>query len=185
MDASNQQQGPVDEVTFMNLRLPSNTLIWCKGMDRWRPAYDVFNQEQLYTPNSIPNTQSPQYNQTTHDYYQAKQPKQPYPSRASTLEGGPLMECPECGKMTDSLKCFILPHYTLFLFCYAQWQNIKYICCPSCMRKHIGIKCFTYNIVAANFMWPFIVLPWGVTQLIRTGMKGHSTTVKKMIEGNY
>ena len=103
-------------------------------------------------------------------------------SQGSTNEN-PLIPCPECGRLSDSLKCFILPNYAVFIGIYAQWQNVQYICCPSCMRKHIGIKCFTYNIVLANVMWPIFILPWGITQLIRCAHKGHSSTVKNMLNG--
>ena len=93
--------------------------------------------------------------------------------------GSVLIPCPECGKLSDSLKCFILPNYAVFVGIYAQWQNTQYICCPSCMLKHIGIKCFTYNIVLANLMWPIFILPWGITQLIRSCQHGHTKTVKE------
>ena len=94
--------------------------------------------------------------------------------------GSVLIPCPECGKLSDSLKCFILPNYAVFVGIYAQWQNTQYICCPSCMRKHICIKCFTYNIVLANLMWPTFILPWGITQLIRSCQHGHTKTVKEI-----
>lgn len=100
---------------------------------------------------------------------------------SQSSEGNVLLPCPECGQLSDSLKCFTLPNYALFLGIYAQWQNVQYICCPSCMRKHIGIKCFTYNILLANLLWPVFILPWGVTQMIRSGQKGHTTTVKNML----
>ena len=93
--------------------------------------------------------------------------------------GNMLIPCPECGRLSDSLKCFILPNYAVFVGIYAQWQSIQYICCPSCMRKHIAIKCFTYNIVLANLMWPIFILPWGITQLIRSCQHGHTKTVKE------
>lgn len=93
--------------------------------------------------------------------------------------GNMLIPCPECGRLSDSLKCFILPNYAVFVGIYAQWQSIQYICCPSCMRKHIGIKCFTYNILLANLLWPVFILPWGVTQMIRTCQHGHTKTVKQ------
>lgn len=94
-----------------------------------------------------------------------------------------LIPCPECGRLSDSLKCFVLPRYAVFVGVYAQWQNVQYICCPSCMRKHIGIKCFTYNIILANLMWPVIILPWGVTQLVRSCQHGHTKTVKEIFYG--
>ena len=107
----------------------------------------------------------------------------PYSSQVNThteSSHGTLLQCPECGRLSDSLKCFTLPNYAVFIGIYAQWQNVQYICCPSCMRKHIGVKCFTYNIVLANIMWPIFILPWGVTQLIRSSQKGHTTTVKNL-----
>ena len=85
-----------------------------------------------------------------------------------------MIGCPECGRLTDSIKSFMLPHILLFLVCFISWQNIRYVCCPHCMRKHIFIKGFTYNILLSNFLWPFIILPWSIIQLIRSYNKGHS-----------
>ena len=64
--------------------------------------------------------------------------------------------------------------YIVVLVCFISWQNIRYVCCPHCMRKHIFIKGFTYNILLSNFLWPFIILPWSIIQLIRSYNKGHS-----------
>lgn len=85
-----------------------------------------------------------------------------------------MIRCPECGQLTDSIKSFTLPHIWLFLWCYISWQNIEYTCCPHCMRKHILIKGFTYNILLSNLLWPIIILPWSIIQLIRSYSKGHS-----------
>ena len=87
------------------------------------------------------------------------------------------IRCPECGMPTDSMKCYTLPHVFLFLFIFASWNSVTFTCCPHCMRKHILIKCFTYNILATNIMWPVIILPWGIFQLIRSFTKGHSKEV--------
>ena len=70
----------------------------------------------------------------------------------------------------------------LFLYVYAATQNITFTCCPHCMRKHILVKCFTYNILAANITWPFVILPWGIIQLIKSFTKGHSKEVQKIID---
>ena len=84
-----------------------------------------------------------------------------------------LLTCPECGKSTDSLKRFTLPHFWLFLVCYVQWQNVEYTCCPECMRKHILAKGLLH-VITANFIWPIIIFPWVLIQFIRTYSKGHS-----------
>lgn len=93
-----------------------------------------------------------------------------------------LAKCPECGQVSDSIKAYKLPNYFLFLFVYARWQEIRYICCPHCMRKHILMKCFTYNILAANFAWPILVLPWAIVLLVCSYTKGHSKVVLDMLE---
>ncbi|MCM1176204.1 MAG: hypothetical protein NC335_00455 [Bacteroides sp.] len=85
-----------------------------------------------------------------------------------------MIRCLECGELTDSIKRFTLPHIWLFLWCFISYQNIEYTCCPHCMRKHIFMKGFTYNILLANILWPFIILPWSIIQLIRSFSKGHS-----------
>lgn len=92
------------------------------------------------------------------------------------------VQCPECGQYSDSIKRYTLPNYVLFLFIYARWQEVEYTCCPNCMRKHILTKGFTYNILMANMIWPFTILPWMLIQLIRSFTKGHSKTVQKIIE---
>ena len=91
--------------------------------------------------------------------------------------------CPECGCPSDSIKCYTLPDYLIFIGVYAMWREITYVCCPHCMRKHILIKGFTYTILAANGLWPFLILPWSLIQLCRSYTKGHSRKVLKMIEG--
>lgn len=95
---------------------------------------------------------------------------------ARYLEEMPV-ECPECGKYSDSIKCYRLPDVWVFLFVYLRWATRGEICCPECMRKKILIHGCTYNIVSANFLWPFILLPWSVIQFIRTFSKGHSSEV--------
>mgnify|MGYP003309843602 CR=1 len=96
-----------------------------------------------------------------------------------------LVRCPECGRVSDSIKRYEMPHYFLCLYVFATWKNIEFTCCPHCMRKHILIKCFTYNILAANIVWPFYILPWGIILLIRSLTKGHSKEVQQIIENNY
>ena len=91
--------------------------------------------------------------------------------------------CPECGCPSDSIKSYALVDYLIFIGVFAIWREISYVCCPHCMRKHILIKHFTYNILAANMLWPFVVLPWALLQLCKSFTKGHSRDVLDMIGG--
>lgn len=90
-----------------------------------------------------------------------------------------LVVCPECGCTSDSIKRYDLPHIWVFLGIYIYYQNIEYTCCPHCMRKHIFVKGFTYNIITANFFWLFVLLPWSLIQLLRSFTHGHSDDVKR------
>lgn len=85
-----------------------------------------------------------------------------------------MIRCPECGQMTDSLKRFTLPHIWLFLGCFVSYQNIRYSCCPHCMRKHIFVKGFTYNILLANALWALLILPWSIILLVKSYKRGHT-----------
>ena len=89
--------------------------------------------------------------------------------------------CPECGRPSNSIKSYVLPHLWIFVWVYIFWQNIQFTCCPHCMRKHILIKSL-YHIALANILWPFIILPWSIVQFIRSFSKGHSKRVRDMID---
>lgn len=71
--------------------------------------------------------------------------------------------------------------WILFLGVYYQMQWGTYTCCPKCMRKHILVHGFTYNILTGNFMWLFLALPWNLVLLIMSCTRGHSKAVRKMI----
>lgn len=90
--------------------------------------------------------------------------------------------CPECGKMTDSLKLYRLPALWVSLFVYLRYSTKGHVCCPSCMRKKILLHGFTYNIITANIYWPFLILPWSVVNLCRTYSKGHSKEIADMLK---
>ena len=95
-----------------------------------------------------------------------------------------LIRCPECGNPSDSIKCYRMIDWILFLVIYATWQQATYTCCPKCMRKHILLNGFTYNILTGNLLWIFLVLPWSIVQLIMSYTKGHSKKVHEMISPN-
>ncbi len=87
------------------------------------------------------------------------------------------VQCPDCGQVTDSLKVYRLPAVVVFIGIYARVASKGHIGCPSCMRKKILFHGMTYNIVTANLIWPFLILPWTVVNLLRTLSKGHSSEI--------
>lgn len=92
-----------------------------------------------------------------------------------------LVICPECGKPSDSIKRYTLPAEYWFLYVYMSTQDVIYTCCPHCMRKHILIHGFTYNILTFNVAWPVWILPWMIVQLIRSYSHGHSKEIQELI----
>lgn len=84
------------------------------------------------------------------------------------------LKCPVCGAYTHSLKLYNLPKLDLFALFFRYHIDDVFICCPSCMRRKILLRGFTYNILTANIIWPFIVLPRMIVKLIRTTTYGHS-----------
>lgn len=95
--------------------------------------------------------------------------------------GNQMLPCPKCGRMTDSMKFYRLPDKWLFLGVYLSYSSRVHLCCPECMRKQILLHGFTYNIITANLMWPFLIMPWSVVNLCRSYQKGHSPEVVKKI----
>lgn len=108
----------------------------------------------------------------------------PHPSVSPRPSDNQLVRCPECGQPSDSIKHYRLPYRYWFLYVYASTQDVEYTCCPRCMRKHILIHGFTYNILTFNILWPFWIFPWMVVQLIRSYTHGHSKYVNEILNSN-
>ena len=94
------------------------------------------------------------------------------------------LECPECGRQSDSIKQYTLPYKWIFLGVVLYHQDIEYTCCPECMRKHIFMRGFTYHILTTHVMWPFFIFPWSMIQLLRSFTKGHSKAIQELIAQN-
>lgn len=97
-----------------------------------------------------------------------------------TLANVPI-ECPCCGQLSDSVKCYSLPEYLVFIGIYLAYSFKKEICCPRCMRKKILLRYFTYNIPLGNVLWAIVGLPMGLWKLYSSYTKGHSDTVQKIL----
>ena len=87
--------------------------------------------------------------------------------------------CPHCNAETDSLKYYNMP---IFLFLFVVWMSWSKdeLACPSCMRGKIAGYC-ALNIVTANILWPFIILPWTIINLLRSFTRGHSNGVQDLL----
>lgn len=92
-----------------------------------------------------------------------------------------MIKCPECGEDSSAIKQYTMPRLFLFLFAGYRVETVRYTCCSKCMRKHILWHGFTYNILAANVLWPFVILPWCLILLIMSFTKGHSDSVLAML----
>lgn len=95
------------------------------------------------------------------------------------------LKCPECGCYTYSLKRYTLPY--LYVNCLIFWskQDAQYTCCPKCMRKHILLCGFTYNILTFHVWWPISIFPWMLFRFFMSFEKGHSESVIKEVESFY
>ncbi|MBM3994745.1 MAG: hypothetical protein FJ303_11415 [Planctomycetes bacterium] len=91
---------------------------------------------------------------------------------------GPL-PCPQCSESTDSLKYYSVP-FVLFFWIAGTWSLRNEIGCPSCIRKSILLYGLI-NIVTANLLWPFIILPWTLINLARSFTSGHSSSVHELL----
>jgi hypothetical protein len=170
--------------------------------DHAQPQYaqqQPYAQQQQYAQQQYAHEQQPYaQQQCAHEQQQYAQ-QQPYaqqqyaePQYAAQPQYGqhqlarqhrPL-ECPECGRMTNSLKQYKYMSYLAFVWFFAFW-NVKHaLACPSCMRNDLLIK-LTYNAVLANILWPFIILPWNVALFVMTFGEGHSKGAEAALQQGY
>ena len=98
------------------------------------------------------------------------------------MDSNIILQCPECGRFSDSIKRYKMIDFCLFIFIAARLNYVSYTCCPLCMRRHILKKGFTYNIITANLLWFFLILPYSIILLLFCLSKGHSKSVLKDIE---
>lgn len=96
-------------------------------------------------------------------------------------EDSPLIECPVCGKASDSLACTARIKL-LFLFVWARVTTQRVICCPECRRRILKENLFGWNILRANIMWPFWAILETLLVLPFSYVKGHSWYVRKIIK---
>jgi hypothetical protein len=86
-----------------------------------------------------------------------------------------VVPCPKCGQPSDSIKCYTLLTI-IFLFIVGVSQTQKAIGCPGCVRKSIALSGLV-NMLTANILWPFIILPYCIILLICSFTQGHSRDI--------
>jgi hypothetical protein len=91
------------------------------------------------------------------------------------------LDCPLCHRPTDSLKQFNCLRYCVFLLAGAFWQWETVRACPGCLRRHLWKRC-ALNLLPANFLWPFLILPGTLLATAVSYRKGHSKEVLRLIE---
>jgi hypothetical protein len=83
--------------------------------------------------------------------------------------------CPHCNRPSNSIKqCRFLGILFLFLFMVRQTRTVN--ACQSCMRGKI-LEHALINILTANILWPFIILPMSIYQFIRIRQPGHDDAI--------
>ncbi len=98
---------------------------------------------------------------------------------SSSSPVGDVIPCPHCHTQTDSLKYYNMPIFLFLWVAWVSWSKDE-IACPGCMRGKIAGYC-ALNIVTANILWPFIILPWTIINLLRTLTKGHSSGIQDLL----
>jgi hypothetical protein len=82
------------------------------------------------------------------------------------------LQCPNCGKPTDSLKRYEFL-ILIFLGTHSSGRKERFAACPSCMRRYLyawGLS----SVLTANVLWPFLILPKLASRLLATVIRGHS-----------
>ncbi|MDB4997790.1 MAG: hypothetical protein JWM74_5222 [Myxococcaceae bacterium] len=122
--------------------------------------------------------QQPGYPQQPQQQYgQYGQYAQPYAPPSQHVHGDTALPCPKCNQMTTSLKSYTMVQFLLFVWFFAFWRRQTLTLCPSCMRNELLMKTLI-NLIPANLLWLFLVLPWHTVLFCMTFSDGHSSKVR-------
>lgn len=83
------------------------------------------------------------------------------------------LPCPVCQEPTESLKQYRYPRWVVFLLVGAWWQEEIITACGQCVRRRVWRNCL-FNVVPANLLWGFLLLPWAIGLTIASRSRGHS-----------
>ena len=103
----------------------------------------------------------------------------PAPAHAGHVHGTQIA-CPKCQQPTASLKHYTMIRYLVFVWFFAFWGRKTETACPGCMRKELALSTLI-NLLPANILWPFIILPWNTVLFCMTFAQGHSSAVQTQL----
>jgi hypothetical protein len=83
--------------------------------------------------------------------------------------------CPHCHQPSYNIKRLQI-WSIIFLFFAAARQTRTITACAGCMRREIAMN-GAINILTANILFPFIILPMSVYQFWRTYEEGHDESI--------
>jgi hypothetical protein len=84
--------------------------------------------------------------------------------------GDPATTCPCCQQATGSLKTYPLLSFAFLIF-WMQATPLTITACPRCMRRQL-FKWGGAQLLAANVVWPFVILPTLLFRLVATFRAG-------------
>ena len=93
------------------------------------------------------------------------------------------VQCPECGKMSRSIKSYRIPENVFVLIFPLKGGYTEYITCNECMRR-IVLRKAPLSILKSNLMSPIATLPWLLVNFYRSFISGHSADIIARLEEN-
>ncbi len=87
----------------------------------------------------------------------------------------PHVHCPKCGQPSDSVKCYTMMSFLLFILVGAWWRTKRVVACAPCMRTEL-LTSSAINLVTANVLSP-LVLIWHGVLFAMSYQEGHSSEV--------
>ncbi len=95
--------------------------------------------------------------------------------------GAVMLTCPSCQQQTHSLKSYSNLDLLVFAGLFARWSRESHLECPRCMRLHL-IDRAVANMLLSNLLWPFLILPGTIFQLVDSFTAGHSASIRNNIQ---
>ena len=86
------------------------------------------------------------------------------------------LPCPSCHALTKSLKRYHFFKWFLFLGIAMVVSRETHTACPSCMRRYLWTRSLL-NVMPANIVWLFGLLPLTIILTVATFTRGHSKNV--------
>lgn len=93
------------------------------------------------------------------------------------------LACPNCGRLTLSLKQYNFFVWIFFFLVGAFHRSIRYTACPSCQRKKLALQTLL-TLIPANLFFPIVLLLHG-GYFAMSFRPGHSRPIRKELQTLY